>query len=96
MGPGADWNFNCEQTTPEMWRNSFTIVNLHSLTRIKLLGWTDKIKGLLIDGSIFKNLQFTVNRIVEFCFASTILVGVVTKIETNCCRHTWEIWVKRV
>ena len=45
------------QTTPEMCRNYFTRVNLHSLMRIKFLDWTEKIKGFLIVGSIFKNFN---------------------------------------
>ena len=45
------------KTTPEMWINSFTRVNMHTLTRIKFSYWTEKIKALLISGSIFKNFN---------------------------------------
>ena len=45
------------QTTPEIWGHYFTRVNLHSLTRIKLPDWIERIKGLLIYGSIFKNFN---------------------------------------
>ena len=45
------------QTTPETWRNYFTRVNIHPLTRIKLSYWTKRIKGFLIAESIFKNFN---------------------------------------
>ena len=62
-----------------MWRNSFTRVNLHPLTRIKLSYWTEKIKGFLIAGYIFKKFHSQPTALEKFAFLPQFLWGVSPK-----------------
>ena len=67
------------QTTHEMWKNSFTRVNLHLLTCIKLSDCTEKIKGYLIAVYFFKNFNSKPIALEKFSFFPQFWWGVSPK-----------------